>query len=68
MCMPGAQNQDLEAAESSESDLEAAESKNILSFGVSPKNKIPKKLALFREHSLFLFWKNLTLFRGHLLL
>ena len=41
VCMPGAQNQDLEAAESSESGLEAAESKKILSFGVSPKNKIP---------------------------
>ena len=50
--MPGAQNQDLEAAESSESGLEAAESKLILSFGVSPKNKIPTNLALFRGHLL----------------
>ena len=67
--MPGAQNQDLEAAESSESGLEEAESKKILSFGVSPKNKIPpQKETLFRGHLLFSFGKKLALFRGHLLL
>ena len=50
--MPGAQNQDLEAAESSEwKQLRVY--KIILSFGVSPKNKSPKSLALFRGHSFF---------------
>ena len=42
--------------------------KIILSFGVSPKNKIPKSLALFRGHLLLFLKKTLALFTGHLVL
>ena len=48
VCMPGAQNQVWK---------QLRVYKIILSFGVSPQNKISKSLALFRGHLLLIFEK-----------